>query len=147
MTVLVVPGAVVGKARHRLARTGRVYTPAATVAAEQRVQAAWLAAGRPTVEGPAVVTITAAMARPRAHWRRDGSLTPAGRASVWPTKRPDVDNIAKLILDGLNGHAWPDDSQVAHLWVVRRWGRANEPEHVRVTVAPMPTPRECEVAA
>ena len=31
------------------------------------------------------------------------------------TKRPDIDNLAKAILDGLNGIAYTDDNQVAEL--------------------------------
>lgn len=42
---------------------------------------------------------------------------------VWPrTKtRRDLDNIAKLILDALNKHAWADDHQVDLLRVERHW--------------------------
>lgn len=36
---------------------------------------------------------------------------------VRPTKKPDTDNIAKIILDSLNGIAYPDDSQVVDLQV------------------------------
>ena len=35
------------------------------------------------------------------------------------TKKPDCDNIAKIILDALNGIAYDDDSQVAMLNVVK----------------------------
>lgn len=31
------------------------------------------------------------------------------------TKRPDVDNLVKAVLDGLNGVAWEDDSQITTL--------------------------------
>lgn len=36
---------------------------------------------------------------------------------VIPVKKPDIDNIAKAVLDGLNGHAFADDKQVAALTV------------------------------
>lgn len=32
-----------------------------------------------------------------------------------PTKKPDIDNIAKCILDALNGVAFHDDTQVVKL--------------------------------
>lgn len=31
------------------------------------------------------------------------------------TKRPDIDNLAKAVLDALNGVAWDDDSQIVKL--------------------------------
>jgi len=36
-------------------------------------------------------------------------------------KRPDVDNLVKAVLDGLNGFAYKDDSQVAQLSVTKRY--------------------------
>lgn len=38
---------------------------------------------------------------------------------VRPTKKPDCDNIAKICLDSLNGIAYPDDSQLVNLLVVK----------------------------
>lgn len=32
-----------------------------------------------------------------------------------PNKKPDIDNIAKSIMDGLNGVAYEDDKQVVRL--------------------------------
>jgi Holliday junction resolvase RusA-like endonuclease len=41
---------------------------------------------------------------------------------ILPTKKPDIDNIAKIILDGLNGIAWDDDKQIVELLVGKRYG-------------------------
>lgn len=38
------------------------------------------------------------------------------------TKKPDIDNIAKAILDGLNGIAYTDDNQVSDLEVQKIYG-------------------------
>lgn len=35
------------------------------------------------------------------------------------TFKPDADNIAKLVMDGMNGAVWGDDSQVAEVHVVK----------------------------
>lgn len=35
------------------------------------------------------------------------------------TLKPDADNIAKTVLDGLNGKAFKDDSQVTTLKVIK----------------------------
>ena len=47
------------------------------------------------------------------------------RGLILPTKKPDADNIAKAILDALNGLAYYDDAQVVHLEVQKRY--SNEP--------------------
>ena len=38
--------------------------------------------------------------------------------------KPDVDNIAKAVLDALNGIAYDDDSQVVEL-TVKKWNRTS----------------------
>ena len=40
---------------------------------------------------------------------------------ILPTKKPDTDNIAKAILDALNGVAYYDDAQVVELHVVKKY--------------------------
>lgn len=49
-------------------------------------------------------------------------------------QQPDVDNLAKTILDGCNGVLWADDNQVTHL-SIRKW-RVESPDdegfHVEV---------------
>lgn len=48
---------------------------------------------------------------------------------IRPTKKPDCDNIAKIILDALNGIAYHDDSQVVGLEVEKYYD-----SHARVEV-------------
>ena len=48
------------------------------------------------------------------------SMSKSNREKVYhgklrPTKKPDLDNIAKIVLDSLNGLAYKDDSQVVSL--------------------------------
>ena len=45
------------------------------------------------------------------------------------TKKIDCDNLAKIILDSLNGIAYEDDKQVVRLYVEKIYG-----EHPRVEV-------------
>ena len=39
----------------------------------------------------------------------------------YPLKKPDVDNVAKIILDALNGIAYKDDKQVVTLIVKKSY--------------------------
>lgn len=49
-----------------------------------------------------------------------------------PQKKPDADNIAKIICDALNNVAYHDDTQVIELFVVKKYAR--EPK-VKVALA------------
>lgn len=107
-----VPGRPHGKRRPRVTMRGRkaiVYTPRETREYEQRVAWEAKAAGASPIDGPVGVRIVC----------------------VASQRRPDLDNAAKSILDGLNGVAWEDDRQVAELHVYVRRGR---PERVEVEV-------------
>ena len=46
--------------------------------------------------------------------------------NVHHTKRPDIDNMAKSVLDALNGVAYPDDSQVVCLRIRKGYGEKGE---------------------
>ena len=47
------------------------------------------------------------------------------------TKKPDADNLAKAILDALNGMAYPDDAQIVNL-KVRKWYGETDMVHVLI---------------
>lgn len=116
-----VPGEPQGKARARTVRnqhTGKSmsYTPAKTTSYEALVQHYYTAAGGQYVEdGTYSVDITAGygMAKSMPKYKRAQAL----EGTLLPTKKPDLDNIAKLICDALNGVAWRDDSQIVELTV------------------------------
>lgn len=113
---LVIPGSPIPKGRARSTRTGRHYTPAATRAAEAAVRAVWHEAtglGRKPHTGPVTVEMEAVFSVPQSwpKWKRELAL-----AGSWPhLSRPDVDNLIKLVKDGLNAVAWLDDSQVTNV--------------------------------
>ena len=51
--------------------------------------------------------------------------------AILPMVKPDTDNIAKSILDSLNGIAYKDDKQVAELIVYKFY---NDTPYVNVTI-------------
>lgn len=66
--------------------------------------------------GPVEVELVFALVRPKSHYRsgaRAGELRDGAPAFV--SGRPDVDKLARAVLDGLTGVAFRDDSQVAVL--------------------------------
>lgn len=79
----------------------KVTTPKKTLAAERRIAEEWQAhhAGNLRLTGPLIVWLIFA-------------------EGVRQTeKQQDIDNLAKLVLDALNGVAWEDDRQITTLTV------------------------------
>lgn len=111
-----VPGTPVAKARPRVTRNGHTYTPAKTVEHEQRIQAAFLREHAEQTDRPLEIRICAVMPYPKSMSKK------ARKAAVWHTKRPDADNLAKTVLDALNGLAYKDDGQVSRLVVEKVYG-------------------------
>lgn len=126
-----------GKGRPRFSpQGGRVYTDSATVLAEGRIRGAWLEAGSPRLpDGPVRMTVIAALERPKNHWRRGGTLSAAGQRSAAPTRKPDLDNLVKLIADSLNRLAYRDDADIVDCRIVKRWCNPGESEHTVVWVS------------
>lgn len=50
--------------------------------------------------------------------QRDGMRS----GQILPTRKPDADNILKLVLDALNGMAWHDDAQVVDVSCKKLYG-------------------------
>lgn len=130
----VVPGDPVGKGRPRFARVGKAvkaYTPAATKSYETAV--ALLArtglGRRGPLQGPLAVRIDAWCPIPSSWSRRKHAR--ALDEQLMPTTKPDIDNVAKAVLDALNGTAFADDSQIVDLTCTKRYGAQ---PHVQVTV-------------
>lgn len=123
-----------GKARPRMTRTGSVYTPHDTVKYEHQVIAAYNEAAGDHCGWfngePVTVTIDAQYAIPQSTTKRNRERIALG--DLQPTKKPDADNIAKIICDGLNGVAYKDDAQITALHVFKSY--ANVEPCVRVCV-------------
>lgn len=49
--------------------------------------------------------------------------------------KPDVDNMAKAILDLLNKKLWIDDSQIRSLRITKQWNVAGEPGYFTLGVS------------
>lgn len=115
-----VPGEPVGKGRPRFTRQGRAYTPAKTAKYENLVSLAFLQACPDHVpfEGPVEMTMNAYFSIPKS-WSKK-KQEDARFNKIWPTKKPDTDNIAKM-KDALNGLAFKDDSQVVRECIVKQY--------------------------
>lgn len=131
-----IPGTPKPKGRPRFnPRTGRAYTPKETAVWERHVLGCWKESGYAQVDGPLVVTVRCAFMRPKSHYRADGHTLASGKDVAIP--RSDVDNLAKPVLDALNGHAFADDRFVTTLTCTKEWVRDVGEEGVHVTLDPV----------
>lgn len=131
----VVLGEPKGKGRPRFVRrAGRAYTDATTRAYETAVKSAAMAARGSLKPFAVPVAVYVLIVHKPPSSASKATLTAMLRGETRPTKRPDVENVTKAILDGMNGVAFGDDAQVVDLFATRWWGL--EPR-VEVRVRPM----------
>ena len=70
-------------------------------------------------DGPIYLYASFFMARPKSHFRKDGSLVKG--APVTPGK-PDLDNVVKVVMDALTfAGVWTDDSKVVGLSIYKHY--------------------------
>ena len=110
-----------GKARPRMTRSGHVYTPKETVEAERKIAEAFLAAGGKCIPKGCEVgmEVTAYFPIPRSFSQRKREAV--AYREIFPTKKPDADNILKLAADALNGVAYADDAQIVRMEISKEY--------------------------
>lgn len=109
-----------GKERPRFNRkTGVVYTPVKTKEYEQRIKDEYIKQGGKLLSGEIDVVIQAYFKIPKHAKKAEKHLMLDG--FVEPQKKPDIDNIAKVVLDGLQSVAFADDKQVTNLTVRKNY--------------------------
>lgn len=116
-----VPGDPVPQPRPRVSTRGgfaRAYVPSThpVHAFRKAVAAAAQGAGLTATGEPLNVVIDAVFERPKSHLRKSGVRDDAPRLP-----RPDVDNLAKAVLDALQD-VMGDDTNVARLVVEKSYG-------------------------
>lgn len=96
-------------------KNGNTYTPQKTRDYENKVVQCWKCqSGEGFAAGvPLTATVTAFFTVPKSTSKKKA----AAMDGTPHIKRPDADNVAKAILDALNGHAYNDDSAIAMLTV------------------------------
>lgn len=121
-----VPGEAVAKGRGR-AMVGngrvRVYTPSKTRGYENLVRtiAGDAMGASPPFSGAIGVDVTVVLPIPKSFSKRKQAAAYFG--DLLPVKRPDIDNLCKSVLDGMNGIVFLDDAQICRLQVTKLYGR------------------------
>jgi Holliday junction resolvase RusA-like endonuclease len=118
IVVFTVEGIPQGKGRPRFRRAGnfvQTYTDAKTKSYEATIRdtsARAMGSARP-LESPVSVDLYIRVPCPSSFSKRRRNECFEGRER--PTKKPDIDNIIKAYLDGMNGIVYLDDTQVVRV--------------------------------
>lgn len=113
-------GKPIGKGRPRVGKFG-TYTPKKTANYETLVKYTFsnLFSNVKPTDKPIKAMITAVFTIPKSYSKKQ--IAEIEKKPVY-TKKPDCDNIAKIILDSLNGLAYIDDNQIYNLTIIKRYG-------------------------
>lgn len=103
----------VPKARPRFTRSGHAYTPKKTAEYESMIRNCWQLAHNDVLTGDLKVRIDFYMPIPKSMSKADKQK--AIEEELLPSKKPDIDNLAKAVLDALNEVAYWDDKQIVKL--------------------------------
>ena len=126
-----IPGKVQAKQRPRFSKSGIVYTPKETRVYEDFVRVCYSDYANQyqwePYDGQLRAEIEVFIQVPKSDSKLNKQAKIIGE--IRPTIKPDCDNLAKSILDSLNGLAYQDDRQIIELSVKKFY--AEQPE-VRV---------------
>jgi len=118
-----IPGEPRAKGRPRMTESGHVYTPKNTTTYENLVKITYMNEVRKVMpfgqDAQIRIDILAQMAIPKSASKKAKALMLAGIEK--PAKKPDFDNVGKVICDALNGLAYRDDSAITTATVRKRW--------------------------
>lgn len=115
---LTILGEPVAKGRPKFSnRDGfvKTYTPEKTVNYENLVKSEFMQSGYRMLDGELFVVIKAYFTIPKSTSIK--KCIQMREEMIRPTKKPDADNIAKIVCDALNSLAYKDDSQIVSLKV------------------------------
>jgi Holliday junction resolvase RusA-like endonuclease len=118
-----IPGKPFGKQRPRHGK-GSTYTPKETVNYEAYVKQIYTANNLPYMTGQIWADLVIKYDIPKSTSKKDRELMLKG--TIRPTKKPDIDNILKIIFDALNGVAYKDDTQIYRVSCTKMY--AEEPK-------------------
>ena len=130
--IFTIPGEPMAKARPRASVVGghaKVYTPAKTANYEAKVALAFKQAyqNAEPISNPISVHLYFWFSLNKGDYNSKGELNEKGRrklhGSIKHTKKPDIDNVVKTVLDGLNGIAFVDDSSICEIYARKYYGR------------------------
>lgn len=117
--VFEVPGKVRGKGRPRFTRQGITYTDKKTVEYENLIKNEYLKHTSYISSESVRISVYVCFSPNKSDTKKNRHMKLLNK--LWPKKKPDIDNVVKVVLDALNKTAYQDDTQVNELHVIRHF--------------------------
>ena len=131
--IYIIKGNPIPQKRHRMGR-GYSYDPSAPD--KKRVRLELLLKNNKVINtGPVNMFVTFYMKRPKSHYRTGKfSNMLKNDAPMQHTKKPDIDNLLKFIMDCCNGIVYKDDCQVNRCSVSKVYCEQEEEPHTEINI-------------
>lgn len=114
-----VPGKVRGKGRPRFTKFGTTYTDKKTVDYEEFIKRCYLKHTSYISNKSIRMSMYVCFSPNKSDTKKNKAIK---LSNVFkPKKKPDADNVIKVVLDALNNVAYHDDTQVNELHVIRHF--------------------------
>lgn len=110
-----------------------VYTPDSAESWKQAVRLEAIANAPESVVAYSVrVELDFFLPRPKAHYKRDGSVK--GWASIWHDTKPDLDNLIKAVTDAITDtqRIWSDDRLICQISATKSYADSDSGCRVRI---------------
>lgn len=123
MIKFTISGEPKGKGRPKFSSKGKfvkTYTPETTVNYENWVKICFQEAKQKPLEGELKAVIKCYFEIPNSYSKK--KKEDALKGNIRPAKKPDLDNIMKIILDALNGLAYKDDKDIVECRIEKWYG-------------------------
>ena len=123
--MIIVEGTIRGKQRPRFnTKNGKTFTSNQTINYENWIKQCYIEQSNKLLQGSIRARIEIYYSVPKSYSKRKIEAIKEG--TDYPMKKPDCDNVVKIVLDSLNKIAYDDDKQVVELTVLKRWTFGNE---------------------
>tara|TARA_R100000231_G_scaffold75443_1_gene58804 strand:- start:2190 stop:2639 length:450 start_codon:yes stop_codon:yes gene_type:complete len=139
---IIIEGNPVPKGRPRFSKFGHAYTPKKTREAESilsgKINIYKLKKNLPIIFEPVEVEIIFFLHRPK---YLNNKKYPDGE--ILHTKKPDLDNLVKTVLDSLNGNLIGDDSQIYKFCAQKYYCGKSQTPHTQIKISYHPEGKLC----
>ena len=119
-----IPGKPFGKQRPKAARRGgfiQIYTPRETKLYEEHALRSYIETiGKVKLTGPIEAEVRGVFPVPKSSSKKEQQKMLSGE--IDHTKKPDCDNMGKVVFDALNSVAFDDDSAICRAYIDKRYG-------------------------